>query len=49
MKTIPTEKDFKPAWTGGDVLPRVVEAPAFGKTYSYAVRVDRTELNATNW
>jgi hypothetical protein len=49
VKPVATEKDFEPAWTGGDVLARIVEAPAFHKAYSNAVCVDGTELNATNW
>lgn len=48
VKTVATEKDFEPAWAGGDVLPRVVEAPAFREAYSDAVRVDGAELDATN-
>lgn len=49
VKAVATEKDFEPAWAVGDVLSRVVEAPAFHKAYSDAVRVDWTELDATNW
>lgn len=49
VKAVATEKDFEPAWAIGDVLSRVVEAPAFHKAYSDAVRVDWTELDATNW
>lgn len=45
---IATEENFEPAWTCGDVLPRVVEAPSFDKTYSNTVRVDGAELGATN-
>lgn len=46
VKAIATEKNFEPTWAGGDVLPRVVVAPAFDKAYSNAVRIDGTELDA---
>lgn len=49
VKAVATEKNFEPTGTGGDVLSRVINAPAFHKAYSNAVRVDGTELNATNW
>jgi hypothetical protein len=49
VEPVATEKNFEPAGAGGDVLARIVEAPAFHKAYSNAVCVDGTELNATNW
>lgn len=49
MKTVTTEKNFEPTRTTGDVLPWVIETPAFGEAYSYTVRINGTELDATNW
>lgn len=48
VKAIATEKDLHPAGTGGDVLSRVVGAPALHEANSDAVRIDGTELHATN-
>jgi hypothetical protein len=48
VEAVATEKNFKPAWTSSDVLPRVIEAPSLDEAYSNTVRVDGAELNATN-
>jgi hypothetical protein len=47
-KMAATEEQLQPAWTRGDVLPRVVETPALDEAYPHAVSVDGSELDAAD-
>lgn len=47
IETVATEEDFEPTGAGGNVLPLVIDTPAFDEAYSNAMCVDWSELDAT--